>query len=216
MIRPSILRSLALLASVVLLTPLAVAAEDFAGIELGMDAGPATLSAFDEYATALDSTGDRTLVQMAASARDALVAVQGRDIEGFVAAKAVFAYYAETLTDPQRDLLAKVHEHLAPAPSVDFLGGSQKINVTAGCGSEIRCDNGSSLSCGCSNASGTCSFDKNANSWGGSITCNCGGSTTTRSCPFVGEVCDPPCSIQCPSGIGACVDGRRNLCLCAQ
>lgn len=212
-----LLRLLCLLCLSLSMMAVPAAAENFGGLELGMKSSGTDLTEFEAYLVALESTGDAALVRMAESGRDALRAVQDRDVESFVAAHAVFGYHFETLFDPQRALLRQVVDHLAPAQTTD-LTASEKISVTSGCGSEIACDDGSRLSCRCSNASGNCSYNKNSNSWGGSISCDCAGTSSdvSRACRFVpGDGCEPTCDIQCPSGIGFCVDPQSDLCLCA-
>ncbi|MEM9554561.1 MAG: hypothetical protein AAGC60_09895 [Acidobacteriota bacterium] len=204
--------------AVLLLLPSSLAAESFAGVPLGMSSDPAELEAFEGYALDLDASGDPSLARLAESARAALDAVRSHDVEAFLAAKVVHDYRHQTLADAQRALQVEIRSQTVPtldaASGIAALGDLQKINVYYGCGAQLQCDNGSTISCSCGNPYGTCYYNPNANSWGGKVDCDCAGSSfdVVKSCPYVPtSSCSPGCRLECGPTGGQCSSG---VCYC--
>lgn len=198
-------------------------AEDFSGgsggIILGMDPTPVEAQHFASYAEALETSNSEQLRKLGSMARESLDAASRGDVEAFIAAKAVFDYRYQTLKDDASRELDSIHGRLSgpsELPTLPDWAGPQKVNVTYGCGAELACDDGSRISCTCANSNGNCSYNPTANSWGGSVTCNCAGTTydRTRSCPYNGgTLCSAKaCDIQCGGvGMGRCINGQ---CFC--
>ena len=209
----------AVMTSLVWMPTSGASAEDFSGgVKLGMDPTPIEAQAFASYAEALERSGSEQVRKLGSMARETLDAASSGDVEAFIAAKAIFDYRHQTLTNDASRELDSIHSRLsAPLelPTLPDWAGPQKVSVTFGCGSELACNNGSRISCTCANSNGTCSYNPTANSWGGSITCNCAGTTydTTKSCPYAGPTCSArDCDIQCGGvGYGRCIN---NQCVC--
>ena len=203
--------------ALLILTPMSAVAEDFAGgIELGMSPAAEELEAFVSYVDGLERAGDPELAHLAASARKTLDAVAAADVEQFLAAKAIYDYRLETLSEASLEALEGIRQNLQARTKPALFATElpfQKINVTYGCGAELLCDNGSRISCRCANPNGTCYYNPNANSWGGRVECNCAGSSfdVNRSCPYDPPACNPSCNIQCAPTGGICSHGT---CFC--
>lgn len=213
--------NLALVILTVLLTGAAVAAELPGRITLEMDPTPADLARFEGYVEALERSSD--LSPLAETGRQVLVAIEARDYEAFLAAGAVHGYRLETLDDGaletlhqiERKLLARHPETLSTlALPVD------KVNVNYGCGAQLTCDNGSTISCTCANGqpfnqpASSCVYKPNYNAYGGRVICDCSGTSfdTTRTCPYVPPTsCSPGCTVECGVTGGQCFNGT---CFC--
>ena len=97
------------------------------------------------------------------------------------------------------------------------MGLPEKVNVNYGCGAQLTCDSGSTISCTCANGqayntpASSCVYKPNYNSYGGRVECDCSGTSfdTIRTCPYVPpSSCSPGCYTECGLTGGSCFNGN--------
>lgn len=200
-----------------LLAGVAGAAELPGRVTLAMDPSPADLARFESYVEALESSSD--LSALAETGRHVLNAIEAQDYEAFLAAGAIHGYRLETLDDGALKTLHQIEQKLLarhPETLSTLATPVDKVNVNYGCGAQLTCDNGSTISCTCANGQpfnqppSSCVYKPNYNAYGGRVICDCSGTSfdRTRTCPYVPPTsCSPGCFNECGSTGGQCFNG---------
>lgn len=191
--------ALSLVALFWLISASVAAATEFPGmVKLEMNMQATDLELFQSYLEALEYTSDQELMILAEGGREIVTAVDAQNFESYLAAKAIYGYRLETLSEDalaaQRVVSNKIlqlRENPKPEPASQL---NEKISVTYGCGAQLTCADNSVISCSCANGQSnlsppsSCVYKPNYSPAGGQVICDCSGSSydTTRTCTSSG------------------------------
>lgn len=134
---------------------------------------------------------------------------------GFTVVPAAGAATDGDRTSDQLLLSILAAEAASPEAPPEAIFPDEQRPILLSCSALVYCTNGTTKSCTCGGA-GTCTSYPYGNPYGGYVTCDCGGSVTTQTCP------PPPppacnkkaCDISCGGpGYGLCTQQGQCVCL---
>ena len=178
------------ISSLILISP-AVVADSVISLDEGENivSSPSTSSdsleellLFEELIEELASSRNDSLVRLAEKTRRILDAPPIKNLDSYIAARAVFDHHREGLDPIAQEDLRVTLESLKSSQEDVPRRSLEKVNVVSGCGAELACLDDSTASCFCTTPDGVCSHEVAANQWGGRVTCDCSGTVSISEC----------------------------------